>query len=119
PGDRLHVDRERADPRRHRRQGHAAGGGDQRGVFHPGRTDRDRHLPVPHPRALRDRRHPPAARAPRRAAVNPGTLVLATLLVLPAAGAMVLALISDDRKGAWLNAFVSFLTLSARCSCSS
>ena len=42
--------------------------------------------------------------------MSPGTLVLAAILVLPAAGALVLALIADDRKGAWLNAFVSFLT---------
>jgi hypothetical protein len=40
----------------------------------------------------------------------PGVLVVAAILVLPALGAAVLALISDDRKGAWLNAFVSFLT---------
>ena len=40
----------------------------------------------------------------------PGLLVVAAILVLPALGAAVLALISDDRKGAWLNAFVSFLT---------
>jgi hydrogenase-4 component E len=44
------------DPGGDGRQGHAAGGRDQRGVLHPGRPDRDRDLPVPHPRALRHRR---------------------------------------------------------------
>ena len=38
--------------------------GDQRRVLDPGRADRDRHLPVPHPRALRDGRHPRARTSP-------------------------------------------------------
>ena len=42
---------------------------------------------------------------------EPVTLVLAAILVVPAAGAALLALVSDDRKGAWLNVLVSFLTL--------
>src|SRR6185503_9970925 len=94
PGRRLHVDRERPHPRRHRRQGHAAGGRDQRRLFHPGRADRDRHLSLPHPRALRDRRHSSAARAPRGATVNQaGVLIVAAILVIPALGAAVLALV--------------------------
>jgi len=42
--------------------------------------------------------------------LEPGELVLAALLAIPALGAIVLALIADDRKAAWLNAFISFLT---------
>jgi len=38
-------------------------------------------------------------------------LVVAAVLVVPALGAALLALVSDDRKGAWLNVLVSFLTL--------
>ena len=41
---------------------------------------------------------------------QPGALVLAAVLVLPALGAALLALLRDERKGAWLNALVSFLT---------
>jgi hydrogenase-4 component F len=41
---------------------------------------------------------------------DPGALVLAAILVIPALGAGLLALLPDDRKGAWLNAFASFLT---------
>jgi hydrogenase-4 component F len=36
--------------------------------------------------------------------------VVAALLVIPALGAALLALVADDRKGAWLNVLVSFLT---------
>src|SRR5207248_5039017 len=118
PGDRLHVDRERLDPRRHCRERHAAGRRDQRRLLDPRRADRDRHLPVPHPRALRDGRHPSAARASRGAALSalalvrgdPGALVVAAILVIPALGALVLAVLKDERKAAWLNLFVSFLT---------
>ena len=39
-----------------------------------------------------------------------GALVLAAILVIPAVGAGLLALLPDDRKGAWLNVFASFLT---------
>ena len=56
PGGRLHVAGERPDPRRDRRQGHAAGGRDQRRLLRADRLHRDRRLPVPHPRALRHRR---------------------------------------------------------------
>ena len=40
-----------------------------------------------------------------------GELVLLAILVIPALGAGVLAFVADDRKGAWLNVFISFLTL--------
>src|SRR5205823_10984519 len=84
---------------------------DQRRLLDPDRADRDRHFSVPHPRALRDGRHPPAARASRGAAVSaPGELILAAILAVPVLGAALLAFMSDDRKSAWLNAFVSFLT---------
>jgi len=42
--------------------------------------------------------------------MSSGSLVVAAILVMPAFGAVVLALVTDERKGAWLNAFVSFLT---------
>jgi hydrogenase-4 component F len=41
---------------------------------------------------------------------EPGALVLAAILVIPGLGAGLLALLPDDRKGAWLNVFASFLT---------
>ena len=53
PGRRLHVAGERPDPGGHRRQGHAAGGRDQRRLLGAGRLHRHRRVPVPHPRALR------------------------------------------------------------------
>jgi len=40
-----------------------------------------------------------------------GELLLASLLAIPALGGALLALIADDRKGAWLNVLVSFFTL--------
>ncbi len=40
-----------------------------------------------------------------------GELLVASLLGLPALGGAVLALIADERRGAWLNVLVSFLTL--------
>ena len=43
--------------------------------------------------------------------MSDGSLVLAAILVIPAVGAGVLALLPDDRIGARLNAVVSFLTL--------
>ena len=41
---------------------------------------------------------------------DPGAAVLLAVLVIPALGAGVLALLPDERKGAWLNVFLSFLT---------
>jgi hydrogenase-4 component F len=38
-------------------------------------------------------------------------LVVAAILATPALGAVLLALVSDDRRSAWLNVLVSFLTL--------
>jgi hydrogenase-4 component F len=40
-----------------------------------------------------------------------GVGLVAAILAIPALGAGVLALVSDERKGAWLNVFFSFLTL--------
>ena len=56
PDRRLHVARKRADPRRDRSQGHAAGRRDQRRLFGPHRPHRHRHAAVPHPRTLRHSR---------------------------------------------------------------
>jgi hydrogenase-4 component F len=39
-----------------------------------------------------------------------GELVLLALLAIPALGAALLAFVQDDRKGAWLNVLVSFIT---------
>ncbi len=39
-----------------------------------------------------------------------GTLVLAAILIIPALGAGLLALLADDHQGAWLNVFIAFLT---------
>ena len=39
-----------------------------------------------------------------------GELILVAILVVPVLGAALLAVVSDDRRSAWLNAFVSFLT---------
>ena len=36
--------------------------------------------------------------------------MVAAILALPALGAALLALLPDERKAAWLNIFVSFLT---------
>jgi hydrogenase-4 component F len=41
---------------------------------------------------------------------DPGTFALAAVLLAPAAGAVLLAVLPDDRKGAWLNVLVSFVT---------
>ena len=67
-GGRLHVAGERADPRRGGRQGHAAGGRDLRRLFGAGRLHRDRRVPVPHQRAVRDRRRARSRPIPGRAA---------------------------------------------------
>ena len=41
---------------------------------------------------------------------EPGVFVVAAILALPALGAALLALLPDERKAAWLNIFISFLT---------
>src|SRR5205814_6698960 len=111
PGDRLHVDRERPDPRRHRREGHAARRGDQRRLLDPDRADRDRHLPLQDPRALRDGGHRPPARASRGTPMSdPGAIAVFAILLIPVAGAAVLALLPDDRTTAWLNVLASATT---------
>ena len=43
--------------------------------------------------------------------MSAGELLLTALLGIPAAGAALLAFVSDDRRSAWLNVFFSFLTL--------
>ena len=70
-GRRLHVARERPRAGGDRRQGHAAGGRDLDRVLDPDRVHRDRHLPVPHPRALRHGRRAGARPLPRRAPMMP------------------------------------------------
>ena len=114
PGHRLHVDRERPDPRRDRRQGHAAGGGDQRRVFHPHRADRDRHFPVPHSRALRHGGRARAGTVPRGTAMNElGPMLVMAILAVPICSAALLALVRDDRTTARLNVLATLLTFLA------
>ncbi len=77
-----------------RRQGHAAGGRDQRRLLGPDRLHRDRHLPVPHPRALRHgrrRRRSSCSGASAHDRARPRSRV-AAVLVIPAAAAALLAL---------------------------
>src|SRR5262249_18932533 len=111
PGRRLHVARERPRARRDRRQGHAAGGRDQRRLLDPDRLHRDRHLPVPHPRALRHRRRARPRSLPGRAGMmlEPVTAVL----VIPAAAAALLVALPGYRLTAALNVLAAFLTLLA------
>src|SRR6185369_6739732 len=83
----------------------------QRGLLHPDRAHRDRHLPVSHSRALRNCRRAPPSRAPWRAAmIEPGAAALGAILLIPALGAALLALLPDDRTSARLNALASGLT---------
>src|SRR5205085_916064 len=89
PGRRVHVAGERARSRRDRRQGHAAGGRDQRGVLDPDRLHRDRHFPVPHPRTLRHGRRQRARPLPRRKAMSFDGL--SAVLLIPIVSAALLA----------------------------
>src|SRR5439155_22608960 len=110
---RSHVAGERSGARRERRARHAAGGRDQRRVLGADRLHRHRHLPVPHPRALR---HGGSA-GPRHVArrilsASMGQLALIGLLCTPALGAVLLAAIPRYRLAAALNMTLCALTLS-------
>ncbi len=84
-----------------RRQGHAARGRDQRRLLGPDRLHRHRHLPVPHPRALRHRRRAGARDVPGRAPMTElGSLAVVAVLVVPAAAAALLALLPGYRLSA-------------------
>src|SRR4029079_4330362 len=113
PGGRLHVARERACPCGYRRQGNASRRRDQHRVFHPHRLHRDRHFPVPHPRALRHRRCPGARPLPRRTAMRLGFDPEIAVLVIPLAAAALLAALPGYRATARLNVLASLATFLA------
>src|SRR6185437_16814267 len=92
-----------------RRQGHVACGRYQRGVLDPDRLYRDRHFPVPHPRAVRHGRCPGARPVPGRAAmIAPDFTALTALLLIPVVAAAVLAALPGYRWAARLNMLASF-----------
>src|SRR5208282_3488193 len=114
PDHRLHVARKRAGAGRDRRQGHAAGGRDQRRLLHPHRLHRHRHLPVPHPRAFRHRG------CGRDGPVPGGTPMMGfafermeAVLLIPLGAAALLAFLPGYRLSARLNVAAAFLTLLA------
>src|SRR5262249_36586685 len=106
PGRRLHVAGERPGAGGDRRQGHAAGGRDQRRLLDPHRLHRDRHLPVPHPRALRHRRPAGARPLPRRTRMS----AVAAILVIPVLAAALLAWLPGYRLTARLNVLATLAT---------
>src|SRR5262249_40068518 len=108
PSGRLHVAREWPRARRHRRQGHAARGRDQRRVLDPDRLHRDRHLPVPHPRTLRHRRPAGARPLPRRAPMSLDAVT--AILLIPALAAALLALLPGYQATARLNMLAALAT---------
>ncbi len=111
PGGRFHVVGERAGACRHRRQGHAAGGRDQRRLLHPDRLHRHRHLLVPHPRALRHGRCRSSGPLSGRARMNFDPVTL--LLAIPTVAALLIALMPGSRASATLNTGASSLTFLA------
>src|SRR5207248_8216808 len=111
PGRRVHVAGERARSRRDRRQGHAAGGRDQRGVLDPDRLHRDRHFPVRHPRTLQHGRRQRARPLPRRKAMSFDGL--SAVLLIPIVSAALLAALPGYRLTSRLNVFASLLTFLA------
>ncbi len=93
---------------------HAAGSRDQRRVLRSDRLHRDRHLPVPHPRALRHGRRPGARPLSRRTAVIVAGLdAVNAILLIPLAAAALLALLPGHRLTARINVLASGLTLLA------
>src|SRR5262249_5843321 len=107
----LHVAGERARSRRHRRQGHATRGRDQRRVLHSHCLHRHRHFPVPHSRAIRHRRRARARPFPRRAAMSVDGVM--GVLLIPAVAAAALALLPDYRLTARLNILAALLSFVA------
>src|SRR5262249_28442015 len=91
-----------------RRQGHAAGGRDQRRLLGADRLHSDRHLSVPHSRALRQRRHPGARPFPWRTAMTVDALT--AILLIPVLSAAALALLPGYRLSARLNVVATLLT---------
>src|SRR5262249_21891046 len=72
----------------------------------------DRYLPVPHSRALRFGRRSRARPRPGGTAMNdPAALVVKLILLIPAASAVLLAFLPDDRTTAPLNVLGTLGTL--------
>jgi len=76
------------------------------------RLHRDRHFPVPHPRALRHRRCPGARPLPRRTAMRLAFDPEIAVLVIPLAAAALLAALPGYRATARINVLASLATLS-------
>src|SRR5262245_11268964 len=117
PGGRLHVAREWHDPGRRWCQRHAVGGRDQHRLLCPHRVHRHRCIPVPHPRAVRLGGRGRTRCLPGGAAVsaelNPALDALGAVLVIPATGAVVLALLPGYWLSARLNVLICFASLLA------
>ena len=102
----------RAHPRGDRGQGHAARGRDISRLLGAGCAGRDRRLPVPHQRAVRDGRRARARPLSRRSTMTGYPNAAIVILALPAATAAILAMLPSYRLSAALNvasAFVTFL----------
>src|SRR5204862_8131611 len=114
PGDRLHVDRERADPRRSRCARYAACRRDQHRLFGADRADRDRRLSLPDSRAVRHSRCARSRSRRRRAHMSLLSVDATTaLLALPLLAAVALTLIPGYRGETRFNVAASFLALLA------
>src|SRR5262249_1784250 len=113
PDRRLHVAREWSRACGDRCQGHAACGRDQHRLLDPHRFHRDRHFPVPHPRALRHGRLAGARPIPRRARMMGLFEPVTAVLAIPALAAALLAMLPGYRLTATLNVISTFLTFLA------
>src|SRR4029077_15015196 len=114
PGDRLYVVGEWPGIGGNRRQGHAAGGRDQRRLLCADRVHLHRHLPVPHPRTLRHGGHAGDGPIPRRAAMRFDALE--AVLLIPLMAAALLAALPGYRLTAGLNVAAALLTFLAAAS---
>ncbi len=81
------------------------------GILHSHRLHRDRHLPVPDPRAIRFRRHPGARPFSRRASMSFEPVI--AILAVPALAAALLVALPGYRLTAALNVIAALLTFSA------
>jgi hypothetical protein len=110
-GRGLHVARERARACRRRRQGHAVRGRDQRRLLHRHCLHRHRHFPVPHSRALRQRRCRGTRQLPRRTGMSFDAVT--AILAIPATAALLLAILPGYKRTAYLNVLAAFLSFLA------
>src|SRR5712672_2680758 len=113
-GGGIHVARERTGAGGHRRQGHATGRRDQRGVLDPDRLHRHRHLPVSNPRTLRLRGRVRARPLPGRTGMSTASFdAVAAVLLIPIGSAALLAILPGYRLTARLNVVASLATFLA------